>query len=121
MEDNNRMLIKYEDYNRKEVHDIFAPGTSFYPGAGLWGLRGIVKISNRENSFVFFVTFGRKQADHEFEEYITEDGILTWQSQPSQDLQNKTIQKLINHNHYKDNIYLFLRTDSGKNILIWGV
>ena len=79
----SRKLIKYKDYSRKEVHDIFAPNTSFTSGAGKWGLWGIVNIPDRENDYVFFVTYGRSQAQHKFEEYITEDGILTWQSQPS--------------------------------------
>jgi hypothetical protein len=42
---------------------------------------------------------------------ITSDGVLSWQSQPRQDLKNKTILDLISHNDITDNIYLFLRED----------
>jgi hypothetical protein len=90
-----RKLIKYKDYSRKEVHDIFAPKANFTLGAGKWGLWGIIDIPDRKKDYIFFVTYGRRQGDHEFDEHITEDGILTWQSQPSQKLENKDINLLI--------------------------
>ena len=107
--------MEYEDYIRQEVHDILSPESEF-TRMGAWGRRGIVPIDNHDNpnSFVFFVTFGRSQGDHVFDEAITENGILTWQSQPSQGLENPVIQKLIAHNHLEDNIYLFLRTKRSK-------
>ncbi|MCF8001745.1 MAG: DUF3883 domain-containing protein [Halanaerobiales bacterium] len=48
-------------------------------------------------------------------QHITENGILTWQSQPSQKIDNKVINRLINHDHNKDNIYIFLRTDRNRD------
>jgi len=105
-----RPLVKYEDYTREEVHDIFNPHSRFTPNTGTWGLHGIVRIPNRKGDFVFFVTVGKRQGDHVFREYITESGILTWQSQPKQKLTSSVIQELINHNHYINNIYLFFRT-----------
>lgn len=104
-----RPLVKYQDYNRKEAHDIFAPYTPFKSGTGSWGMQGIVKIPDRENDYVFFVSYGRSQSGHAFEEGISEDGIFTWQSQPHEKLNSPRIQKLINHNHLVNNIYLFLR------------
>lgn len=83
-----RALIPYEDYSREEVHAIFAPGTAFTPQSGTWGLHGIVPIPNRPGDFVFFVTFGQQQGEHVFDEGITEDGVLSWQSQPRQSLAN---------------------------------
>jgi hypothetical protein len=59
---------------------------------------------------VFFVTFGRSQGDFTFDESITDDGVLTWQSQPHQLLADSTIQDLIHHDDRIDAIYLFLRT-----------
>lgn len=59
---------------------------------------------------MFFVTFGKKQAEHEFDEAVYANGILRWQSQPHQALTNPTIQRLIAHNHLENDILLFLRT-----------
>lgn len=106
-----KSLIKYYSYTREEVHDIFSPETKFVPQGGPWGQSGIVRVPDRDGDYVFFVSFGQRQADHTFDEYITEDGILTWQSQPSQTLSEKRIKQLIEHDHSKNNIYLFLRTD----------
>ncbi len=105
-----KTLEKYTDYNRKEVHDIFSPFTVFTPQAGTWGLHGIVKIPDRQRDYVFLVTFGSVQGEHAFDEEITEDGILSWQSQPQNTFKTKHIQHFIEHDHLKHNIYLFLRT-----------
>ena len=61
-----RPLQLFEDYSRGEVHDIFAPNIPFTPGAGLWGMSGIIEYDVGE--FVFFVTFGREQGEHRFDE-----------------------------------------------------
>jgi hypothetical protein len=102
--------LKLKDlYSREEVHGIFSPETTFTPQAGTWGLQGIINIPNREDDFVFFVTYGQSQGDHEFDEGVTQDGVLSWQSQPSQTFENKVIKTLISHNETTNNIYLFLR------------
>lgn len=103
-------LRLHDDYSRSEVHDIFAPGTAFTPQTGNWGLHGIVAIPSRPGDYVFFVTFGQQQGDHVFDEGVTEDGVLTWQSQPRQSLNDNQIQQLIRHDELKNSIYLFLRT-----------
>jgi len=72
-------------------------------------LQGIISISDRPGDFVFFVSYGQRQADHTFEEGVTEEGILTWQSQPRQRLSHPQIQVLIRHNEDINSIYLFLR------------
>lgn len=59
---------------------------------------------------MFFVSFGRSQAHHEFEESITEDGVLSWQSQPSQTLEHRRIRELIAHDERLSVVHLFLRT-----------
>ncbi len=109
-------LKLYEQYSREDVYKIFDGVTSFTTGSGTWGIHGLVKIPKRKKDFVFFVTFGQKQLGHDFDESITEDGILTWQSQPKQTLNNEIILQLINHNHLVDNIYLFLRTKKKNNL-----
>lgn len=103
-------LKLYNQYDRIDVHDIFDPFSPFSTGSGTWGIHGIVRIPNRENDYVFFVTFGQAMMGHKFEEEITEEGILTWQSQPKQKLSDKAIRNFINHDHLTNNIYLFLRT-----------
>ena len=109
-----RPLVRYEDYTREEVHDLFSPRTTFTPQSGTWGLQGIVSVPGRPSDYVFFVTYGQKQGDHEFDEGVTEDGVLTWQSQPKQRFADRQIQELIKHNEDTNSIHLFLRTDSGR-------
>jgi len=109
-----RALIQYEDYSREEVHAIFDADSSFTPQAGTWGLQGIVKVPERPGDYVFFVTFGKKQSDHEFDEDITAEGVLRWQSQPKQRLRDRDIQELIAHDENKNSIYLFLRTAASR-------
>lgn len=75
-------LHLWHDYTREEVHGIFSPNTKFTPQAGTWGLQGIVRVSARPGDWVFFVTFGKEQGEHVFDESITTDGVLSWQSQP---------------------------------------
>jgi hypothetical protein len=103
-------LDLYQEYSREDIHDIFAPETSFTPQAGSWGLHGVVRIPDRPGDYVFLVTFGQTQSDHTFDEGITEDGILSWQSQIRQTLEDKRIKQWIDHDELLNNIYLFLRT-----------
>ncbi len=103
-------MILYSEYSRQDVHDAFSPGTRFTQGSGSWGLHGIVEIPNHPGDFVFFVTFGQRQADHTFDEWITEEGVISWQSQPSQSFEDQRIQQLIHHDEKKNSIHLFLRT-----------
>ncbi len=114
-----RTLNKYEDYTRKEVHDIFSTHTRYTPQAGTWGLQGIVKVTDTKD-YIFYVTIGKQQGEHVFEEGITEDGILTWQSQPRQNLNSSTITSFINHNHDLNNIYLFFRTRNSNDYTYLG-
>ena len=106
-----RALTLYETYTRQEVHDIFDPGTPFTPQAGTWGLWGIVPVPAKAGDFVFFVTFGKEQAGHHFDEWVGRYGIINWQSQPRQGLADRQIQQFIQHDPARNNIYLFLRTN----------
>lgn len=105
------VLTLHEDYTREEVHGIFSPETTFTPQAGTWGLQGIVPVPDRPNDYVLFVTFGQEQGDHEFDEYITESGVLGWQSQPRQHHDSPTVQRFIHHDELTGSIHLFLRTN----------
>lgn len=108
-----RTLKLWDFYSRSDVHGIFSPHTTFTPQTGTWGLQGIVRIPNREGDFVFFVTLGQSQGDHLFDESITSDGVLSWQSQPSQDFDSEVIKTLISHDERINNIHLFLRGKKG--------
>lgn len=113
-------LKLYSEYSRQDVHDIFSPETRFTPSSGTWGLQGIVEIPNKPGDFVFFVTFGQHQSGHTFDEWITEEGVISWQSQPSQSFQDRRIQQFIHHNEQINAIYLFLRTKRTSNYTYLG-
>ena len=105
-----KKLTLHEKYTREDVHEIFDGGiTKFTAGAGIWGLHGIVRIPNRAHDYVFFVTIGQDKLGVTFKESLTEDGVLTWQSQKKHTLEHKQIIEFINHDYTKHNIYLFLR------------
>ena len=118
---NNNELVRYNKYSREEIHDIFSPNSTFKRGAGHWGISGIIKVPDTEKDYIFLVTYGQKQAEHRFDENIDENGVLTWQSQPSQALNDPQIRSFINHNDAINNIYLFLRTDSKSKYAYLGV
>src|SRR5262245_53288790 len=105
-----KTLALYQDYTRKDVHDIFEPDTRFTPQSGKWGISGIIQIADREGDFVLFVTFGKKQGSHVFDEGVTKLGVLSWQSQPRQGLRTPRIRELVAHDDALNSIYLFLRT-----------
>lgn len=109
---NLKKLELWSEYSREEVHSIFSPNTKFTPQAGTWGLQGMIRIPSRENDWVFFVTYGQEQGEHVFDESITEDGVLSWQSQPSLGFASKAIKSLVEYDDRIDNIYLFLRGSS---------
>jgi Domain of unknown function (DUF3883)/Domain of unknown function (DUF3427) len=109
-----RTLELWNTYTREEVHDIFSPDTVFRPQRGSWGISGIVSIPNRTADWVLFVTYGSRQGAHDFDESITEDGVLTWQSQPSQRLSDPQIRQLIEHDDRLHTIHLFLRSRRGR-------
>jgi Domain of unknown function (DUF3883)/Domain of unknown function (DUF3427) len=104
-------LELWSEYTREEIHGIFSPDTKFTPQAGTWGLHGIIPVPDREGDWVFIVTYGNKQGEHTFDESITEDGVLSWQSQPRMDFNSEAIKSFINHDDRVNNIYLFLRAN----------
>jgi hypothetical protein len=105
-------LVLYQDYSREELHDVFSPNTPYRAGSGSWGISGIITVPERQGDFIFMVTHGSSQAGHEFNEPVTENGVITWQSKPYQQLRHPQIQQLIKHNELTNSIYLFLRTQT---------
>ena len=111
-------LVLYEEYSREDIHGIFSPDTNFTPQAGTWGLQGVVPIPDRPGDYAFFVTFGQTLGEHTFDEGITHDGVLSWQSQPQQTLIDRRVQQWIHHDEFINNIYLFLRTSEGRDDML---
>ena len=105
----------YADYTRADVHGLFEPDTVFTPQAGKWGLPGIVRLTDRPGDFVLFVTLGKQEGAHSFEESISDIGILRWQSQPAQQFSSRSVIDLIGHNERTNTVYLFLRTSGRRS------
>ena len=103
-------LRRWDEYSREEIHAIFSPDTVFTPQAGTWGILGIVPVPDRQGDFVFMATQGKTQAHHTFDEEITADGVLTWQSQPKHSLVDPAIGQLIRHDEAINTIHLLLRS-----------
>jgi hypothetical protein len=103
-------LRLYEDYTRQAVHDILAPDKPFTADAGSWGRHEIVRVAERAGDFVFFVTLGQEQAEKEQQQWVTQNGILHWESQPHQKLDDRWIQGYIRPSDRHNHIHLFLRT-----------
>ena len=105
-------LVLNNWYLRKEVYNFFRQPLP-YPNGGPWHNAGIAPIKNAEEEktgdYAFFVTYGASQGGHTFDEDISDDGVLTWQSQAQQGFSNEDIQTLINHDETKNSIYLFIR------------
>lgn len=105
-------LELHREYSRSMVHRLLAPeGSNFKPQVGDWGLWGIIRLKESVSGFVLFVTFGQKQAHHQFDEEIDDQGVLTWQSQPAQTTSTPQILDLISHESRQEPVHLFLRTN----------
>ncbi|SDC80355.1 protein of unknown function [Massilia sp. PDC64] len=114
------VLQLFHSYTREQVHAIFSPDTVFVPQAGTWGLHGIVDVPDHPGDYVFFVTFGQAQGDHQFDEFITHDGVLSWQSQPRQGFDDRRIRDFIRHREEVNNIHLFLRPGRNRDYTYFG-
>ena len=113
-EDQKELLRLHQNYDRASVKTIFDPDRPFTPQTGSWGLHGIVRVPDTDASYVFFMTYGQSQSGHDFDESISTTGVVTWQSQPRQSLDDKRIQQFIHHDERIDSIHLFLRTSRYK-------
>jgi hypothetical protein len=115
-----RVLEIYQEYSRKEIHDIFDPGSQFTSQGGTWGLRGIINYPSHSDNFILFVTLNRPDLGMTIDEGVTESGILIWQSEPQQKLSSKTIKKLLAHDDRKNSIILFLRANRHRDYCYFG-
>jgi len=112
-------LQPYQLYSREDVAEILAPGTSFTPGAGSWGLSGIISKAPGERDFVFFVTLGMHESN-DYDDALTADGLLIWKSQNQQTPETPQIQRLVEHNESRHNVRLFLRTSKKEDYTYMG-
>lgn len=110
----------FKSYCRRDVHSFFSPHSKFVPQAGTWGLHGIVDVPGPPGDYVFFVTYGQTQGNHEFEESISETGILSWQSQPRQGFKDRRIQDFLKHKEDINSIHLFFRADQRDDYTYFG-
>ncbi|MFC5707608.1 DUF3427 domain-containing protein [Aeromonas eucrenophila] len=112
-------LLPHHLYSREEVAAILAPGTSFTPGAGSWGLSGIISKAPGERDFVFFVTLGMHESN-DYDDALTADGFLIWKSQNQQTPETPQIQRLVEHDESRHNVRLFLRTSKKEDYTYMG-
>jgi hypothetical protein len=110
---------RYGSYDRQAVAAALERTYNFKPRVGSWGISGIVRFGSGPN-YVLFVSFGQKQANHEFDEAVYTNGIVRWQSQPRQKLCDPVIRSLITHDHLRHDILLFLKTSRGKPYVFMG-
>lgn len=112
-------LQPYHLYSREEIAAILSPGASFTPGAGSWGLSGIISKAPSERDFVFFVTLGMHESN-DYDDALTEDGLLIWKSQNQQTPDSPQIQRLVEHDENIHNVRLFLRTSKKEDYTYMG-
>jgi hypothetical protein len=107
-------------YSREEVKNILDPHATYTPGAGTWGIHGVINIKQEYKRFVFFVTYGSKQGAHAFDEGISKDGLVKWQSQPSQHLKEERIVRWVGQKDNGCDIHLFVRNNKKKPFIYIG-
>ncbi|WP_408599756.1 DUF3427 domain-containing protein [Pseudomonas sp. PLMAX] len=104
-----RGLDRFQLYERKEIAKVFEPDVGFTPGAGRWGIQGIVETPKESGNFVFMVTLGKLTEGNPYQDALTVDGYLIWESQTRQSFESPVIQKLLVHDPQNRDIHLFLR------------
>lgn len=102
-------LGKYKKYSREQIYKFFSRSERKFEPKGAWGLWGIMRIPGTKENYIFYVTLNLKNGVYSFDEGISDEGVLTWQSQHKQTLEDKTIIEFINHDESVNNIYLFVR------------
>ena len=114
-------LERAKAYNRFDISQIFEPGCNFTVGAGRWGLPGIVEAPPKSSNFVFLVTLGKPHEGNPYEDALTEDGYLIWESQSRHKLDSHVIQKMLSHDPEQNNIHLFLRGNANSSYMYFGL
>ena len=101
--------MKHRRYSRQQVAKIFEPHYDFKPSVGSWGLSGIVRLKPGQN-YVFFVTLDKTEVEgYNYQDSISKDGIVTWETQNRHDQQSKIVKHLIEIDHSIYDLHLFVR------------
>lgn len=108
-------------YNREEIARLFEPEAKFTPGAGRWGIQGIVESPPDSGNFVFMVTLGEPVGGNPYQDALTLDGRLIWESQTQQNFMSPAIKKLLAHDATANNIHLFLRARKTEKYTYFGL
>jgi len=108
-----QVLERFQTYNREEIAAIFEPGEKFVRGAGRWGIPGLVETPKDSGNFVFMVTLGKPVEGNPYQDALTIDGYLLWESQTQQNFESQAIRKLLVHYPEERTIHLFLRSKEG--------
>jgi hypothetical protein len=114
-------LTRGKLYDRLDISQIFEPGCKFTPGAGRWGLPGIIEVPPKSGNFVFLVTLGEPHAGNPYQDALTEDGYLIWESQSRHKLDSPVIQKMLSHEPQQNSIHLFLRGNADSSYTYFGL
>lgn len=114
-------LVRLQAYNREEIARVFEPEAKFTPGAGRWGMPGIVETPRDSGNFVFLVTLGKPDVNNPYQDALTLDGRLIWESQTKQSFDSPTIRKLLVHDPMVNNVHLFLRAQKGDKYTYFGL
>lgn len=110
-------LVLYQKYSRRQLNDIFDPDMKFSTGSGRWGGTGIVPHTPRENDFTFIVTLEDKKT---YEDYLTQDGVIFWESQERHDHSSEWIKSFCTHDENINTIYLFMRVANTDDYTFFG-
>lgn len=114
-------LVRGESYDRFDISQMFEPGSNFTRGAGRWGLPGIVEVPPKSGNFVFLVTLGVPHEGNPYQDALTEDGHLIWESQSRHKLDSPVIQKMLSHDPERNNIHLLLRGNADSGYTYFGL
>ena len=110
-----------ETYTREDIYKIFNPEKPMNSVWKQWGIINLSKaIPEMKDDYIFLVTKGSEMNGHVFDEGITENGVLSWQSQPQNSLNSENIMKFIKHDETLNNIYLFYREKSKEEYSYFG-
>lgn len=112
-------LSLYDEYSRQDISELFDPGYEFKQGAGRWGISGIISGKPGPDDVVFIVTLEERDGN-EYEDFLTEDGVLFWKSQNRHTPQSTLIQRLSAHDPDLATIYLFMRASEKDDYTFMG-
>lgn len=114
-------LTPLQEYDREEIARIFEPSAKFTRSAGRWGIQGIVESPPDSGNFVFMVTLGKPVEGNPYQDALTLDGRLIWESQTQQNFDSSAIKKLLAHDATVNNIHLFLRARKSDKYTYFGL